>query len=637
VRPSRKRPRAEPEADADAAVAALKPQPTECTICYDPCTLTGRHRLAALKCGHLFGKKCIERWVAVRSQSVCLFVLVEGWQRCSRLDTVVQERKTCPNCNMVVRRADIRVLFSDHVAVVDNSGIEAMTQKWEAEKNARIQAETDLSRAKLQLQMLTADSHRHQAEAVLWKRKFEQLQAAVARGSHASASARNASPSQPLPLSSRYPNGASPELPMGSQFKPISPFDPASQRTSSPILSSPPFSSLVARSQPTRSARANLFTSREPESSSRPLNRPDDLPQFTEVFRVPLINSRVFAIAPSGSMMCVGDSFTAASHGIIKLSTVDPRHSARIAVHQTPVRDVAISAREDLALTVAFDGKLAVTNLNSHSVVLQIPLPPARRQGWSCALSASDPNAMYCGFHDGTVLKYDMRRPGGGNGGVLAAFALQEKQPVHSIKLFPHARSIYGDGLAAATFSGVSVWDRTDQVGDGGAIPFLHCAHASVLGCCSLSISSSSGGEAVVSSRTQALGPASHLIFNLSEREPLPTMTPIGSPLRGHRTPSVLTRSTIWRDTVSGKLRVASGDDASNRLLVWDVMSGVVVQRLAPPRVTATSRSAASVGTEHTIMDVQHSPCGGSRGGRELLGVLRQKEVALFSCRVGAS
>lgn len=74
VRASRKRPRAEPE--ADAAVAALKPQPTECTICYDPCTLTGRHRLAALKCGHLFGKKCIERWVAVRSLSIYLYLSV---------------------------------------------------------------------------------------------------------------------------------------------------------------------------------------------------------------------------------------------------------------------------------------------------------------------------------------------------------------------------------------------------------------------------------------------------------------------------------------------------------------------------------------------------------------------------------
>lgn len=61
-RRSLKRPRVE---DVAAAAALLKPQPTECTVCYDPCTITGRHRLVSLKCGHLFGKKCIERWVAV--------------------------------------------------------------------------------------------------------------------------------------------------------------------------------------------------------------------------------------------------------------------------------------------------------------------------------------------------------------------------------------------------------------------------------------------------------------------------------------------------------------------------------------------------------------------------------------------
>lgn len=43
----------------------FKPQPTECTICIDACTLSGPHRLVALKCGHLFGKLCIERWVLV--------------------------------------------------------------------------------------------------------------------------------------------------------------------------------------------------------------------------------------------------------------------------------------------------------------------------------------------------------------------------------------------------------------------------------------------------------------------------------------------------------------------------------------------------------------------------------------------
>lgn len=42
-----------------------------------------------------------------------------------------------------MRKADIRPLFSDHVAVVDNSGVEDMKAKYEAEKSRRIQVPND--------------------------------------------------------------------------------------------------------------------------------------------------------------------------------------------------------------------------------------------------------------------------------------------------------------------------------------------------------------------------------------------------------------------------------------------------------------------------------------------------------------
>jgi hypothetical protein len=43
----------------------IKPQATECSICYDLCKIIGKHRLVSLKCGHVFGKSCIERWIKV--------------------------------------------------------------------------------------------------------------------------------------------------------------------------------------------------------------------------------------------------------------------------------------------------------------------------------------------------------------------------------------------------------------------------------------------------------------------------------------------------------------------------------------------------------------------------------------------
>ncbi|CAN0572944.1 unnamed protein product, partial [Ectocarpus sp. 12 AP-2014] len=36
-----------------------------CSICLDPWTSKGKHRICALLCGHLFGQSCIERWLKV--------------------------------------------------------------------------------------------------------------------------------------------------------------------------------------------------------------------------------------------------------------------------------------------------------------------------------------------------------------------------------------------------------------------------------------------------------------------------------------------------------------------------------------------------------------------------------------------
>ncbi|KAG7396716.1 hypothetical protein PHYBOEH_001884 [Phytophthora boehmeriae] len=104
-----------------------KAEPTECTICCEDCTIVGRHRLVALRCGHLFGKKCIEHWLS--------------------------EKRTCPNCNSAVKRTDICPLFSDHVAVVDNSGVEEMKRKFDEEKKRSAKLEKEVAEVMKQLQL----------------------------------------------------------------------------------------------------------------------------------------------------------------------------------------------------------------------------------------------------------------------------------------------------------------------------------------------------------------------------------------------------------------------------------------------------------------------------------------------------
>ncbi len=34
-----------------------------CPVCFDAWSNSGSHRVVSLKCGHLFGQSCIERWI----------------------------------------------------------------------------------------------------------------------------------------------------------------------------------------------------------------------------------------------------------------------------------------------------------------------------------------------------------------------------------------------------------------------------------------------------------------------------------------------------------------------------------------------------------------------------------------------
>ncbi len=86
-------------------------QAMECSICYEKCCTNGDHRLASLACGHLFGQSCIEKWV--------------------------KSKKVCPNCNQPVKRNDVRVIFTDTIAAIDNSRQEEFNQKYLQERQHR--------------------------------------------------------------------------------------------------------------------------------------------------------------------------------------------------------------------------------------------------------------------------------------------------------------------------------------------------------------------------------------------------------------------------------------------------------------------------------------------------------------------
>ncbi|CAG0901191.1 unnamed protein product [Darwinula stevensoni] len=69
---------------------------TACPICYEGYTNSGAHRLVSLKCGHVFGQRCVERWLRGTGQR-------------------------CPSCNSHAKLKDLRVIYVTSLKAIDTA------------------------------------------------------------------------------------------------------------------------------------------------------------------------------------------------------------------------------------------------------------------------------------------------------------------------------------------------------------------------------------------------------------------------------------------------------------------------------------------------------------------------------------
>ncbi|EGZ20458.1 hypothetical protein PHYSODRAFT_438975, partial [Phytophthora sojae] len=308
------------------------------------------------------------------------------------------------------------------------------------------------------------------------------------------------------------------------------------------------------------------------------------------------------------------------------LVTQDPRRRMQVPIHTSDVRDLVIHSSGRLVLTVAFDGKLVLTSIQDKKVAAQVALPPGRRQGWSCSFSESDPYAMFCGFQDGTVVKYDMRKSFAGDQAIVKSFSLPERQPVHSIKLFCNHDGPYTEGLAAATFRGLSVWrsvadappTANGPVGNGSvaATPFSHVP--SDQACFSLASNQLHPGQVVMSSRAT---PTKHSVFDLRTvgGGQLAPRVEFG----GHKAASVLSRSAMWSEA-DGTSVVASWSQDVERVMLWNVANH---REARGPEPTSLSVAGASM----PVVDIKHAVANGSwsAGGSALFGTMTSRQLCV--------
>lgn len=112
--------------------------------------------MASLRCGHLFCRICIDRWLA-------------GGEGCSK----------CPQCNAPAKRADIRLLYCRKLVALDTSERDRFEAALQLERKERSRLEEALAAANLQAQLLRAevDSLKTELQRVRKRRLAESSEA----------------------------------------------------------------------------------------------------------------------------------------------------------------------------------------------------------------------------------------------------------------------------------------------------------------------------------------------------------------------------------------------------------------------------------------------------------------------------
>ncbi|XP_041983920.1 E3 ubiquitin-protein ligase RFWD3-like [Aricia agestis] len=98
-----------------------------CPICLDSWGNSGEHRLVALKCGHLFGSQCVERWLRAQNS----------------------KDRTCPTCKSKASLKDIRCIYARRLVAADTTQITELQKQVEILQSEKNRTELELQKSKI--------------------------------------------------------------------------------------------------------------------------------------------------------------------------------------------------------------------------------------------------------------------------------------------------------------------------------------------------------------------------------------------------------------------------------------------------------------------------------------------------------
>lgn len=131
----------------------VETEESTCSICFEPWTNSGLHRLASIKCGHLFGESCILKWIAHRGRA---------------------GKAQCPDCKCLNSRKDVRRIWSRNVVVLDTAEKDEAISRAKKEQDLRTRAEQELKQSRMAYEMLKLEmtklQQKHDHQRTLKKR-----------------------------------------------------------------------------------------------------------------------------------------------------------------------------------------------------------------------------------------------------------------------------------------------------------------------------------------------------------------------------------------------------------------------------------------------------------------------------------
>ncbi|KAJ8252573.1 hypothetical protein COCON_G00218850 [Conger conger] len=494
-----------------------------CSICFESWTTTGEHRLATLRCGHLFGFKCIERWLR-------------------------GDGAKCPQCNKKAKKSDIVPLYARKLRALDNSEQESMRRSLQLEHELRRKAELESAQCRLQLQVLTDECGKLRKQVQELKTLMAQPGCGLSQPSGGGpalglSQRQDGAPGRHYAFAKAVLVSQTGGCRVMSYCEPLSCLLVSQPSPQATLRHAPAPTRCHAPTRPTRSDT--------PDTPRHAQTRPDT-PRHAPT------RSDTLRHAPTLSLRC----------GVKKISAVDlkafqyphllPHNTLKLSRYPTPE-------------------SLKLSSLLTNTVVQTYN---AGRPVWSCCWCLDNRNYIYAGLNNGSVLLYDTRDT---STHVQELTPQGSRCPVASLSYVPRAASstFPCGGLIAGSLDGGCFWEQVDEL-----TYRPHVLPLETGGCTDIQVEPESR-HCLVTYRPGRSNPLLRCVLMELSRAPQDSARPPACSCLPVQTfsagPSckLLTKSAVFPSPARDhSTLVCAGDEASHSTMVWDAGTGALIQKL---------------------------------------------------------